>query len=359
MRDDPLRVIAVESPGFSASDAVEIARDFYGLAVTAEELVSERDRNFHLRTRDGREFVLKIASAAEDPLVTDFQVQALRFLETNAAHVPVPRLVPARDGQLILQLPSRDGVHVARLVTYLPGVLLSGKPLTPRLCRNFGVFAAGLGRALSAFDHPGSNQCLVWNMNETARVREITHHIPDLESRREVNAVLDHFQSQVLPEFSALRTQVLHNDLNPENVLLDPDDHSKVIGAIDFGDMVRCPLVVDVAVAASYMRSFDADPLTHAATFIGAYHEVTPLVRDEIDLVFDLLCVRLAITVSVLHWRIAVRGEDDPYLNNSLSAESTAGKFLHILSSIPREHARQVLRQACASVEVAREREFS
>jgi Ser/Thr protein kinase RdoA (MazF antagonist) len=350
---DPLRVIAVEAPAFSADDAVRIAAEYYGLAVSARELLSERDRNYHLRSDDGREFVLKIASSAEDPLVTDFQVQALRHIEAQRADIATPRVVPALDGRFLLELQSGDGTNAARLVTWLPGILLAGQPLTTQLCRNLGIYAAKLGRALQGFEHPGSNPSLIWNMHEAARVREIAPYIPEPELRSRVIECLERFEEQVLPRFATLRTQVVHNDLNPENLLLDPDDLARVAGVIDFGDMTQSPLIVDVAVAASYMRELQGNPLARIAAFVAAYHSITPLERDEIDLICDLVQVRLATTVSVLQWRIADRGKDDPYLNNSVSAESTAAKFLCLLDSIPREHAQQTLRQACASTDAA------
>src|SRR5690606_1496119 len=109
---------------------------------------------------DGREFVLKIASSAEDRQVTDFQVQALRHIEAQRPDIATPRVVPALDGSLLLELRSTQATHAVRLVTWLPGVLLAGQPLTDELCRNLGTYAARLGRALSGFEHPGSNPAL-------------------------------------------------------------------------------------------------------------------------------------------------------------------------------------------------------
>jgi hydroxylysine kinase len=348
-----LTVIAAEPPRFSREDAARIAARHYGLTASARALISERDCNFHLRANDGREFVLKIASRAEDRLVTDFQVQALRHIEARQPDIATPRVVPARDGSFLLDIRCASGIYSARLVTWLPGILLAGQPLTGELCRNLGVYAAKLGHALLGFEHPGSNPDLIWNMNHALAVRDIAHHVPDASLRAQVVECIDYFATHVAPAFLSLRTQVVHNDLNPENVLLDPNDTSRVAGVIDFGDMASSPLVVDVAVTASYMRDFDGNPLAKIAEFIAAYHAITPLERREIDLVYDLIRVRLATTVAVLYWRIAIRGADDPYLNNSVAAESTAGKFLGILGAVPREHACQALRQACASADVA------
>ena len=69
--NDPFSVIEAVPPRLSAVDAVAIAQDHYGLDVEARPIVSERDQNFLLRNADGRRFVLKIANALEDPLVTE------------------------------------------------------------------------------------------------------------------------------------------------------------------------------------------------------------------------------------------------------------------------------------------------
>lgn len=349
---DPLSVIAADTPRFSSEAAVDTAWKYFGLRVSAAELVSERDQNFHLRTDDGRQFVLKIANAAEDPLVTDFQIQALLYIEGRNTNVVTPKIVRTRDGRDHVELRSSHGPHVARLVTYLAGVPLAGHPLSVELSRSMGVYSANLGRALAGFHHPGANQCLLWDMRQAAYVRGLLDYIPNDLTRAEVERCVDEFDRSVAPAFPALRTQVIHNDLNPENVLLDPDDRSSVAGVIDFGDMLQSPLAVDVAVAASYMRAFEGHPLSFIAPFVGAYHSVTPLERREIDLLFDLILLRLSITISILHWRIATRGPDDPYLTSSSTAESTAEKFLLRLREVPRTHARDTFRQVCASIDV-------
>ena len=50
-------------------------------------------------TDDGRAFVLKITNAAEDPVVTDFQIRALLHIAAQQADVRVPEVVPTLDGE--------------------------------------------------------------------------------------------------------------------------------------------------------------------------------------------------------------------------------------------------------------------
>jgi len=48
-------VLEAKAPAFSAPDAERIAQEAFGVGVEARPLASERDQNFHLRARDGRE----------------------------------------------------------------------------------------------------------------------------------------------------------------------------------------------------------------------------------------------------------------------------------------------------------------
>ncbi|HEX7720405.1 MAG TPA: phosphotransferase [Woeseiaceae bacterium] len=345
MSGDPLAVIAATAPPADTADAAAIATRYYGLRASARELVSERDRNFHLQADDGRQFVLKITNAAEDPLVTDFQIKALLHIAAQDANVSVPVVVPTTDGRYSFEYATSQGQHVTRLVTYLDGVLMRSRPVSHALSRNFGRYAASLGRALRGFDHPGADHALLWDMRQAVRVRDLVNYIADDELRGRVADCLDSFIEQVLPHFPMLRTQIIHNDMNPENVLVDPQDDSRVVGVFDFGDMVRSPLIVDVAVAAAYMRNLDGDPLPLLAEFVAEYHRVTPLLAEEVDLVFDLTRVRLATTTAILHWRIDARGADDPYLGIATSTESTAARFLAKLDEIPRQQALATFRQ--------------
>ena len=138
------------------------------------------------------------------------------------------------------------------------------------------------------------------------------------------------------------------------SVLIEAQDPTAVAGVIDFGDMLQSPLVVDIAVAASYLRVLEGDPLTHIAAFLAGYHAVRPLQTAEIEVLFELIKARLCATIAILCWRASVKGEDDPYLQNAASTESSAENFLGRLMHIPARDARRVFRQVCASVDATR-----
>ena len=350
---DPLAVIASEAPRLSEADAARLVLQHWGLEVCCEGLVSERDQNFRLQTGTGTRLVLKIANSVEDPLVTDFQVQALlhieRFQESRHTPLRTPQIRRTEDGETQVAFEHEGQQHAARIVSYLEGVPLENISTGSKLCRNLGIFLAHLGLALEHFEHPAASHPLLWDMQEALNLRELLRFVTDPDVREAVALSLDDFELHALPSFATLRSQVIHNDFNPGNVLIEAGDTNAVAGVIDFGDMMRSPLVVDVAIGAAYLRAPDGDPLQQVAEFLAGYHSVRRLLGVEIELLFDLIRARLCATISILHWRAAVRGDDDPYLQSSAMAESSAERFLQRLMEIPRQHAASVLRQVCAS----------
>ncbi|MEJ2129666.1 MAG: phosphotransferase [Woeseiaceae bacterium] len=132
-----------------------------------------------------------------------------------------------------------------------------------------------------------------------------------------------------------LRTQVIHNDFNPGNVLITEAQPPAVAGVIDFGDMLRAPLVIDLAIAASYFREID-DELAGTRSLVAGFDSIIPLQHVERDILFELIRMRLATTITILHWRASARSSDDPYLKKALQ-ERSAERFLLHLSALGSE----------------------
>ena len=219
----------------------------------------------------------------------------------------------------------------------MDGVPLETLPLTQDTARDLGTALAGLDRAFDGFSHPGERPELLWDLQRAAELRCLQSCIDDAGIKACVARVIDDFENNVLPEMSGLRSQVIHGDPNPGNVLTTEVG----MGFIDFGDIVKAPLVFDVAIAASYLRAFDASPLQFIVPFVAAYHAVMPLTTQEAELLFDLVRARLATTISLLYWRLDARGQDDPYRQKALEGESGAAIFLGLLDSLGRERFRQ------------------
>ena len=111
----------------------------------------------------------------------------------------------------------------------------------------------------------------------------------------------------------------MHNDLNPHNVLCAPDAPDRIAGVLDFGDMVRTPLICDVAIAAAYQLDPRA-PLHSLTNFTRAYHAVLPLTATERALLPDLAATRMLTTIAITSARAARYPENAAYILRNFAA---------------------------------------
>jgi hydroxylysine kinase len=335
----------------SLEEAQRIATQRYGISGRASRLTSERDHNFRIIAADGLEYVLKLSNAAEDEAIAAFQAQALLHVAQVDPELSVPRVIAARDGKTHLTLHFHDPdsgsgpvLRTVRLLSYLPGVPLNLVPRTGAHCRDLGGLLARLGLALRGFFHPAAGHDLAWDIKNTSRLRSLVPHVPDPCRRALVLHFLDDFAERAQPRLPALRAQVVHNDLNAYNVLVDSNDHERIAGILDFGDLVYTSLINDVAVGASYHMSTGPDALDGVIGFVAAYHATAPLERSEIGLLFDLIAARFVTTVLITGWRAARYPQNSAYI---LKNNPGAWSGLESLYALTREPVLSRLRHAC------------
>src|SRR5580700_9106998 len=106
--------------------AAQLARDLYGLVVTAKSLPGEYDDNFHLIAADGTQFVLKVMHPARERSFIDLQCQALQHLAEHAKGVVLPQVIPSQRGELQTEIKAADGTNrFVWLLTFVPGTVLA------------------------------------------------------------------------------------------------------------------------------------------------------------------------------------------------------------------------------------------
>jgi len=337
-------VLEEPAPAFSTAQAEEIAQRAFDLRASAHPLASERDQNFRLRTAGGSEWVLKIANPAEDPAILDMQTRALLHIAQVDPSLAVPRVRATPEGTLFHEVDADDGRRfIVRVLSFLPGQLLDDAPPHPALARDVGAMAARLARALRGFSHPSSRHALLWDLTQAPGLRARTHHIESAGRRRVIEEVLDHFAAEVLPRLRQRRAQVIHNDVSCMNTLVDGH---LVSGVIDFGDMIRAPLVCDLAVPISELLVGHPEPIATATEITAGYHAVTPLEDEELRLIFDLAATRCAMTVAVAHWRVRDHPENTAYIMAGVEDTAT---LLDQMREWGAERMYARLRRACAA----------
>ena len=339
------RMLTTTPPAFSMAEAASVAADHYGIHATTHPLVSERDQNFRLDAHDGKRYTLKISNDAEQLQVIDFQNRALLYIENHDACLPLPRVIPDLNGRLHCEVRKDGKTHFVRVLSWVDGMVLDDAKANADLANRLGRLLARLGLALDGFEHPGSNPPLLWDMKRAAGLRDLLVYIEEAELRQLVTQTLDQFVSNVKPALDTLRTQVIHNDLNPGNVLMDKAKPDAISGIIDFGDLVKSPLVIDLAVASSYQLSDDDDPLSGALPMIAGYHAVRPLQKVEMELLTDLIRTRLITSLLISSYRVTLFPENRDYL---MISYNSARNFLINLHRLSADDALERIRAACA-----------
>ncbi len=229
------------------------------------------------------------------------------------------------------------------MASWLPGTPLAEVKRTKTLMHNLGSALGELDRALQGFIHPGALRDFDWDLRHAGRARDRLHFIDKPEDRAVIERFLVRFERDVAPKLPLLRAQVIHNDANDWNVLVDPQDNERIAGLIDFGDAVHTVLVAEVAIAAAYSILDMDDPIGAAAALAAGFHAKYPLLPQEIDLIFDLIAMRLVTSVTLSASR-REKTDDNPYLAIS---EAPAWRLLHKLDAMNPRFATAILRKAC------------
>ena len=315
-------VLENPAPSFTAAQASKFAKFWFKETLDVSLLVSERDQNFLLKNNKGDKFVLKIANEAESAEVLDFQNQVMKHMAKQDPSLPLPKVCLSLDKKQIHRLELNGNKHFVRVVTYLKGKLLGDLPQDKRdqnLMIGMGQFLGRLDRGLADFFHPAATHPLLWDLQQTPSLHQHLSNIKDKNNLLTAQKTLDHFQEHIAPNFSALRTQVIHNDMNPDNVVVKQSDSSQVAGLIDFGDMVYAPLINESAVAAAYQAVSCADLFLGTADILKGYHSVNPLQEQEMDLLPSLVVNRIAMTAIISEWRAKEHPENQDYILGNIN----------------------------------------
>ena len=345
--------IVTQAPRFSVAEAEKIAADIFGVGGVFRQLPSERDQNYHIRTQDQNEYVLKIANNSEDREALEFQNQAMihvnRHKDLFSEDMQVcPEIYATRQGEVIDTVATPQGNHhYVRLLSYLPGKPFAKvKPHDVALLKSLGWFMGSLDAALTSFDHPAAHRKFHWDLTEAPTIiQSLAEAIREKENQTMIMGYLNHYLSHTQPTLDRLRQSVIHNDGNDYNVLVTPENpwQNRVDSVIDYGDMVYTHTVNELAIACAYAMMGKKDPLSAAKTVVAGYHQAYPLEEMELSVLFDLILMRLSMSVchSAHQSRMA---PDNAYLQIS---EKHAWNLLGQLREIHPRLAEYHFRDAC------------
>ena len=307
--------LAHPPPEVSPEEAARIAGRIFGVSGSFRPLTSERDANFHISLDSGAQALLKITNEREAHGITEMQSLALMHLAQTDPELPVQRLCQTLRGQPWEMVTLASGTrHMCRLLTWIDGTMLHAADPDPDLHFQTGALLARVTRGLRGLFHPAAGHVLQWDIKQAGALRPMLSAVQDPELQSRLRDHLDHFDGEIAPRLPKLRAQLVHNDLNPHNIVVDSTSAGRPAGIIDFGDMVHTALVCDLAIAASYHVTEGPAPLSRLADLVAGYHQVLPLEEEETELLPALIRLRHITTLTITSWRAARYPENASYI---------------------------------------------
>ena len=324
----------------------DVAHKLYGIEGTLKSLPGEYDCNTCISTEDGSKYVLKIMHPSRAAAFIDMQIAALQHIAAVAPQVPIQRVIVQRDGRFCSIQTIGENQHTVWMLSYIEGTLFAdANPVDDTLVANLGETIGHIDTALKSFTHKIPERTLEWDVLNAGWIRGYRDALADESERTLVVQLLDRFEQTYAQHKHDVRIGLIHGDANDYNLVVGTPGYRsrKVSGVLDFGDMMQTAVVSELAISAAYMLMRHPDPIDGLMVMTRAYHSVCPLTEGEVAVLFDMICMRLAISVTVSAIRKRER-PNDPYMSVS---EAPAWRVLRLLG---KQHPRLMhyrLRHAC------------
>lgn len=311
VRESALDVTAERFPEHQAEAEL---RRHYGLTGRLSRISTEKDDTFRLVSDVGR-FLVKIAPATESAQIVNLQSAVMLHLEKCGPTIPAQRLIRGVHGQVeSTVVDPRGNTRIMRVMSYLDGDLLSSVAATAAQFRSVGAVLARLDSVMTGFRHPDESRLLIWDLKNFLHIRPLLEMVTDRDDVTMATWVFDQFEAAVAPRISTLETQMIHGDFSPFNVVVNPASEEFVAGVIDFGDVVRSPLIFELAVAVANQIGLDERrPWDSALDIVRGYRSVRPLANRDVSLLSIAGPARLLLRALIFGWRAAVHPPSRDY----------------------------------------------
>ncbi len=306
-------------------------KNHWGIEAKLSALPGEFDQNFLAQEKNGAKCILKIMRNDCPDWLIKAQVEAIEHLHCKDSMLKVPKVLKSSMGTSFIR--EADNYGNERLIwvqTYIAGKCYAEiKQKSPDISFDVGVALGNIAKALADYQNESLARDFKWNLPGSLWIKKYFSVIEDFGRLKIISKIVDDFE-EILPKLSSLGKQTIHNDPNDHNIIVSGKKYQSlsVSGIIDFGDICVAPRVCDLSIAAAYIVLDNSEPEKMLAAFVSGYHSVYPLNAEEIDLVWRLLRMRLAVSV-VNSTLLASKKSDDAYITIS---QAPAWKFLENLN---------------------------
>lgn len=200
-------------------------------------------------------------------------------------------------------------------MTFLDGTPLDRLQSTAAEREAVGEALAGLRVAMRDFSHPHDEREIAWDVKHLLKLEYLIAKIPDFENRRKLEIGMRRFET-IEADLKACPVQVLHNDFSKSNIVVRRDGPSFVTGIIDFGDVVRTAVAIDVSTAMlNQLPSSGRDDLfAECRDLLRGYLRVASLSEHELRLLPHLVMGRVIARALITTWRAAQFPDNQTYI---------------------------------------------
>jgi ethanolamine-phosphate phospho-lyase len=260
--------------------------------VDLKKLNGYENVNYLLKTDSGK-FIFKTYVYSKDMLaLIEAENTVLNALE-NPNTFPEP--ISFKNGSLLKIAIINNTKTICRVLTFLEGEFLGDIKHTPSLIESIGRFAAELDlQFLKLNNYVLKARQWEWDLQYLSLNKKYSYAIESASDRNLVSYFFQQYDLHVTPIIPELRKSIIHNDVNEWNILIK---NNSVSGLIDFGDLAHSPLINELAIAITYACYDKDDPLEWAIYLIKGYHNVLPLEKKELDILYYLIAGRLCMSV--------------------------------------------------------------
>lgn len=266
----------------------------YGLTGTLQRLAGE-NINYRLTTPQGERYVLKIVDEHMPSSVVEMEFELLDHVEKAGFSLKLPRIIRNKHRKTETRIKKHKNTNLRlRLIEFIDGDVWENiDDISDEMLSDMGQLLAEFDQALCGFDHPAAHRDHRWNLVTAGQHRGTLGRIGDPQQKALVGWAFDVWEqaSGMLPE---LPHQVIHGDANRGNLLVD---NGRIVGLVDFGDCCYNPRICELAICLAYFMMGPGDPMKAASLLLAGYTEVIGLTEQELDVLFPLVCGRLAVSV--------------------------------------------------------------
>jgi Ser/Thr protein kinase RdoA (MazF antagonist) len=310
----------------------------YGIEGRLTRLPGE-NLNFLVTETDGTKHVLKIVDEHMPPAVVQMEHAVMEYAVAAGFKPHLPQIIENQYGNLNTPIILRkNGSNRILLIEFIDGTEMSElSNISVRLLLDLGKTVAEFDVAMEDFEHPAAQRSHRWNLAEAEQHEDKIEFISDPAKRDLLNWSFALWR-RARGRLASVPWQFIHGDAHDENILVRGE---RVSGLIDFGDCCRNPTVCEPAICITYLMMRSDDPLRVAAIILEAYEAVRPLAADEWELLYPLVCVRLAVSVCVANKRKTI----DPHNPNWFGGEGATWRLLDWLRTLGPEAFASALRR--------------